>query len=157
MKVIKWSMVWISVVLGMNCVAGCAAEKALDRASGFSEAFVTKGLDKMNPDKILADAMIDATNPQTEGNAEVYQAWGVRWRNQYTGIIARGNLHMSGAGGPSDDPQLRQLIREKLGDPWLKSLDDVMGEYRRQKESSKDDQTAEGIKEDDAPLPGPAQ
>jgi hypothetical protein len=146
---------WNGLLLGLMALvfSGCAAENALNRASGFSEAFVTKGLDKLNPDKILADAMVDATNPQTEGNAEVYQAWGVRWRNQYTGIIARGNLHMSGAGGPGDDPELRQLIREKLGDPWLKSMDDVLGEYRRQRESAKNQKPAEGNKEDETALP----
>ena len=156
MKVVRWLMVGVAVALSASALIGCAAERALDRAAGFSEALVTKGLDKMNPDRILADAMIDATNPQTDGNAEVYQAWGVRWRNQYTGLIARGNLHMSGAGGPSDDPELRQLIREKLGDPWLKSFDDVMAQYRRQREVAATQPAPEETPEDETVLPGSA-
>ncbi len=139
----------------VSVLAGCAAEKALDRAAGFSEAIVTKGLDKLSPEKIFADAMVDATNPETEGNAEVYQAWGVRWRNQYTGLIARGNLHVIGSGGATDDPQLREMIREKLGDPTLKQLDAVVRAWKEVHSGAGDKSKTEPASAADDPPPGP--
>lgn len=115
----------VAVPLWLVC-GGCAVERAMDRASGMAEAVATKALDRFDPQQILARMTLDATNPEYEGEYEVYQAWGVRHRNKLGGVIARGAIDAAGTGGGLDDPELRALIAAKLGDPTLTQLDALL-------------------------------